>query len=374
MPVVIDARTASDHFPGIGRYVVNLCGALRQVAPDLNLVILYDPVATASRLTLPDVSRLACPTSPFALRQQWLVPRQLRRVGACLYHSPYYLMPYWPGVPAVLTCHDVIPLVYPNYFSAQQRLAFRLAHRLALRAAHHVIAVSQATRADLRRFFGLPAQRVTVIPEAADSHYSPRPVYEIAALRQRYGLSSNYLLYLGSNKPHKNLVRLIQAWALVRQQDAAREVQLVIAGPWDARYPESKQLAEDLGLLTSIRFLGPVPETDLPALYSGALILVFPSLYEGFGLPALEAMACGAPVACANTSSLPEVVGDAAPRFDPEDPGALADLLVRLLADPDWRAALREAGLRRAARFSWEETARQTLAVYAAAQSGALLT
>ena len=373
MPTVIDARTASDHFPGIGRYVVNLCRALGRVAPDLDLVVLHDPSATTSRLTLPNVPRLACPTSPFALRQQWLVPRQLRRAGARLYHSPYYLMPYWPGVPTVLTCHDVIPLVYPGYFSAWQRLVFRLAHWLALRAVRHVIAVSQSTRADLRRFFGLPAPRVTVIPEAADPRYTPRPVHEIAALRQRYGLPPGYVLYLGSNKPHKNLVHLVQAWAFVSQRGVAREVQLVIAGPWDARYPESQHLAEQLGLETAIRFLGTVPEADLPALYSGAVLLVFPSLYEGFGLPVLEAMACGTPVACANTSSLPEVVGDAAPCFDPNDLGALADLLVRLLTDVDWRAALREAGLRRAACFSWEETARQTLAVYTAVQSGALL-
>ena len=370
MPIVIDARTASDHFPGIGRYVVNLCRALCQVVPDVDLAVLYDPGATASRLALPDVPRLACLASPFALRQQWLIPRQLRCAGARLYHSPYYLMPYWPGVPTVLTCHDVIPLVYPGYFSAQQRLAFRLAYSLALRAAQHVIAVSQATRADLARFFGLPSQRITVIPEAADPLYTPQPDAKIVAVRQRYGLPPGYVLYLGSNKPHKNLVRLVQAWALVKQRNAARDMQLVLAGPWDTRYPESRQLAEQLGLQTDIRFLGPVPEADLPALYSGATLLVFPSLYEGFGLPVLEAMACGTPVACANTSSLPEVAGDAAPRFSPTDTAAMADLLARLLTDPDWRATLRAAGLRQAASFSWQETARQTLAVYAAVQSG----
>jgi alpha-1,3-rhamnosyl/mannosyltransferase len=149
--LVLDARTATDHFPGIGRYVVNLAQALARIAPDLNLSLLHDPSAVATRLTLPDLPRVACPVSPFSIRQQWLVPGQLRRMGATLYHSPYYLMPYRPGIPTVLTCYDLIPLVYPQYFSATRRLIYRLTHILALRTADVTLAISQATKADLIR-------------------------------------------------------------------------------------------------------------------------------------------------------------------------------------------------------------------------------
>jgi alpha-1,3-rhamnosyl/mannosyltransferase len=183
----------------------------------------------------------------------------------------------------------------------------------------------------------------------------------VEAVRRRYALPERYVLYLGSNKPHKNLIRLIEAWALLAEYGTRST--LLIAGTWDPRHPEPRLLARRLGL-ENIRWLGPVPEPDIPALYAGATAFVFPSLYEGFGLPVLEAMACGTPVACSNTSSLPEVVGDAALLFDPTDAAGIAEALSRLMHDADLRADLRERTLRQAARFSWERTARATLTVY----------
>jgi alpha-1,3-rhamnosyl/mannosyltransferase len=176
--IVLDARTATDHFPGIGRYVVNLARALAQVAPDLELSLLHDPSAKSARLALPDLPRIACPVSPFSLQQQWQVPARLRHAQATLYHSPYYLMPYWPGVPTVFTCHDLIPLIYPQHLTATQRLIYRLTHVLALRTAQVTLAVSEATRADLLRFFRIDPQRIVVIHEAPTSilrHSRPRP-------------------------------------------------------------------------------------------------------------------------------------------------------------------------------------------------------
>ncbi|HID89588.1 MAG TPA: glycosyltransferase family 1 protein, partial [Anaerolineae bacterium] len=192
--------------------------------------------------------------------------------------------------------------------------------------------------------------------------------------RRKYGLPERYILYLGSNKPHKNLVRLVEAWALVtkrgtRDTEHGSRTTLVIAGAWDPRYPESRERAESLGL-GNIRWLGPVPESDLPALYTGATVFVFPSLYEGFGLPVLEAMACGAPVICSNVSSLPEVAGDAAVTFTPTDPGAIADALDRVLNDAGLCADLRDRGLRRARLFSWDQSARRTLALYREVRAG----
>ena len=360
MPLVLDARTATDHFPGIGRYVVNLARAMTRVAPDLPLALLADPGVRSTRLTLPELPQVACSASPFSVRQQWAVPRALRRAGATLYHSPYYLMPYRPGVPTVLTCYDVIPWLFPAYFSAHERLIFRLAHGLALHAASVVLAISQSTHDDLVRCFGVSPAKVVVTPLAADERFRPQTPEAVVRVRRAYGLPEEYVLYLGTNKPHKNLTRLVRAWATARSADTC----LVIAGHWDARYPEARQVAEQSGLTDRVRFVGPVADDDLPALYSGARCFVFPSLYEGFGLPLLEAMACGTPVACSNVSSLPEVASDAALLFDPLDVESMADALARLLRDADLRADLRERGLRRAPQFNWEFTARLTQRAY----------
>ncbi|CAG0936783.1 mannosyl-N-acetyl-alpha-D-glucosaminyl-diphospho-ditrans,octacis-undecaprenol 3-alpha-mannosyltransferase / alpha-1,3-rhamnosyltransferase [Thermoflexales bacterium] len=361
--LILDARTATDHFPGIGRYVVNLASALKRIAPDLDLALLRDPAA-AQRLPLPDLHALDCTVSPFALAQQWRVRSILRQSRAALYHSAYYLMPYMPGVPAVVTCYDLIPLIYPQYFTALQRLIFRTTHFLALRASRVILAISEATKTDLVRFFRVDPQRIVVTSLAADSHFKPSSRTAIDRVRQQYALPDRYVLYFGSNKPHKNVPRLIETFTRLEIRDRGSGMGLVIAGHWDERYPQAKDLVGQLSLKDRVRFIGPVQDDDLPALYSGAEVFVFPSEYEGFGLPVLEAMACGAPVVCSNRSSLPEVAGDAALLCNPQNSEALTDAIERALIDRDLRATLQQRGLARAAQFSWEQTARQTLAIY----------
>jgi len=365
-PIVLDARTATDHFPGIGRYVVNLASALKRITPDLDLTLLRDPATPAQRLMLPDLPTLDCAVSPFKLSQQWQVRSILRRSKATLYHSAYYLMPYIPGVPSIVTCYDLIPLIYPQYFTAVQRLIFRTAHWLALRTARVTLAISESTKNDLVRFFQVDPQRIVVTPLAADAHFQPPSRAAIDRARQQHALPDRYLLYFGSNKPHKNVPRLVEAFARANLQFPASNFQLVIAGHWDERYPQAKALVEQLGLRDTVRFIGPVQDADLPALYGGAEVFVFPSQYEGFGFPVLEAMACGAAVVCGNRSSLPEVAGDAALLCDPTDVAALARAIEQALTDRDLNAALRQRGLARAAQFTWEQTAQHTLEVYQA--------
>ena len=294
-------------------------------------------------------------------------------------------MPYWPGIPSLLTVYDLIPVRYPAYSSPRARFFIRWMTRLALRAARHVIAISEFTRRDFMAEFGLRPEQITAIPLAADPAFQPQPPEAIAAVRARYDLPERFVLYLGSNKPHKNLTRLVEAWQMADGRWQMANCKLVIAGAWDERYPEARELADSSGANTSTKngqlpassfqlpiWLGPVPEADLPALYSAATAFVFPSLYEGFGLPVLEAMACGTPVICSNTSSLPEVAGDpsagsgpsAALLVDPLDTAALADALRLVLTDDGLRAELRRRGLARAARFTWQQTAAATLAIY----------
>ncbi len=363
-PIVLDARTATDHFPGIGRYVVNLTSALKRVSPKLDLALLRDPSAVAQRLTLPDLPTLDCAVSPFVLQQQWRVRSALNHAGAALYHSPYYLMPYRPGPPTVFTCHDLIPLILRQYFKAHQRLIYRFTHQLALSTARMTIAVSHSTKNDLQRFFRVTPDRIVVVPEGVDDHFKPPSRAELDRVRARYTLPDCYLLYLGSNKPHKNVLRLVEAFSRSSIRKKKSGIGLVIAGHWEQRYPQAKELAAQLNLKDCVRFLGPVKDDDLPALYGAAELFVFPSEYEGFGLPILEAMACGAPVVCSNRSSLPEVAGDAALQCDPHDVGALAHAIEQAVLDPDVRATLQQRGLARAAQFSWEQTAQQTLRAY----------
>lgn len=373
---ILDARTAVPHFPGIGRYVSNLASALTPLlSPGESLTILDSPTAPALQDTSassPELEPAAkrpgttvtSPVSPFDIRQQWQIPfllKRLRSGGAAVYHSPYYLMPYRTALPTLLTFYDIIPLKFPNAVPARARLFFRLAANLALRAADHVVVISDAARSDLMNFFSVPASKTTVTPLAARARYSPQPSAEIARVRHHYRLPESFLLYLGINKPHKNLPALIDAYAQIASHHAPP---LVVAGAWDTRYPQAKERAARLQLGDAVRFLGPVNERDLPALYSAATLFVFPSLYEGFGLPVLEAMACGTPVACSNTPGLAEVAGDAALLFDPLSVTEIRNAMTELIEDSRQRARRAEQGLARAALYSWQATAEATLRCY----------
>jgi len=411
---VLDARTATPHFPGIGRYMTNLAAALAPLlASDECLTILHHSDHPPALPDSPAVTLVPVDVSPFALAQQWQIPRLLRgfasreqgagsrsqesgvrsegaavqypssvagrRSSVVLYHSGYNLMPYAPGVPTIVTLHDLIPLLMPEQSSGRARLLARWANALALRAARVALAVSEATRRDYLTHFRVPTERIVTVPSAADPAFRPQPDDAIAALRARLALPERYVLYLGSNKPHKNLVGLIEAWKIANQQvgrSANQQIpdhvsrithhasRLVIAGAWDDRYPEAKQRVAALGLSDSVMFLGPVAGADLPALYSGAKLFVFPSLFEGFGFPVLEAMACGTPVICSNVSSLPEVAGNAALQVDPRNTDALAAAMDRVLGDAALRQEMRREGLAQAGRFSWTRTAQQTLDAY----------
>jgi alpha-1,3-rhamnosyl/mannosyltransferase len=363
---VLDARPATDHFPGIGRYVSQLAQAMAgQLANDEQLVLLYDP-AQPSRWQLPrpadNVVWVEAAVSPFSLAQQWQIPALLRRCQADVYHSPFYLMPYRVPIPTIITIYDLTPQLFPEYVSSRARRLFRLTTRLALRQARHVITISEATSRDLLRYYPFPAQWVTVIPLAADPCFQPQSDEEIARVRQHYNLPESYVLCFGINKPHKNLLQLLAAWQLLATQTA--DIPLVLAGAWDERYPEAKTEANRLHLDQRVRFLGPISNGDLPPLYAGAILFVFPSRYEGFGLPVVEAMACGTAVACAQSSSLPEVGGKAVLYFDPDNVGEMAAQIGRVLNDSLLRQRLAQQGLVRAREFSWEKTAGETVSLY----------
>jgi alpha-1,3-rhamnosyl/mannosyltransferase len=365
---VLDGRVISDHFPGIGRYTYRLADALSR-RDEVELTLLYHPSSRNTHYPLDRLSAASQPVdiAPVSLAEQTRLPALARQLKPDLWHAPYYIMPYWRlPCPAVVTLYDTIPPTLPQFWPRRQRLVFALAHRLALRATQHAIAISESTRRDLIRHFRADPRRVTVTQLAADDRFRPQPDAEIRRVRSQYDLPDRFILYVGINKPPKNLIRLVEAYARLLAESSPPDYDCVIAGAWDDRYPEGRQRVSELGLDDRVRFLGPIPEADLPGLYASADLFVTASLYEGFGLPALEAMACGTPVACSNTSSLPEVVGEAGLLFDPLDVDAIASAIQRAMSDPGLRRDLSDRGLERASMFTWDRVARQTLELYRA--------
>jgi len=359
--IVLDARATTPHFPGVARATLGLLGGLAAIEHPHRFAVLAAAGAPPAGLPVfadARFRRVVTGAAALGLSQQWRLPALATRLGAELWHAPYYVRPLWRLPPAVVTVYDVIGRVVPGAVPLRARFAYEALLRLSLRKAAWVITTSEATRADLARAYQVAASRIRVIPLAADPSFRPQPAAVVGAVRRRYGLPERYILYVGSNKPHKNLPVLVHAFARV-----AGDTTLVLAGRWDPRYPEARDAARRLGLRHRVRWLPDVDDTALPALMSGALGFVFPSRYEGFGLPPLEAMQCGTPVIAAATSSLPEVVGHAG-LLVPPSVDRLAEAINRLLDDAALRERLSAAGLRRAAQFSWAETARRTVEVY----------
>lgn len=266
----------------------------------------------------------------------------------------------------VVTIHDLGYLHFPEAHTAAQRLQLRLTTRWSARIARHIIAISEATRQDLTHLASVPSDKISVIPHGVSTRFTPiEDSARLQAVRERYGIRSDYILYLGTLQPRKNLPRLIEAFARALPA-LPRHTQLVLAGKKGWLAGPILERASQLGISERVHFTGYVEDRDLTALLSGASLFTLPSLYEGFGMPVLEAMACGVPVLCSQTSALPEVAGDAALLVDPCDTQAIADGIAELINNPSLRQQLRERGLTRAAHYTWERCARATLAVLSA--------
>lgn len=363
MRIAIDARLWAEPRSGIGRYTRALTEHLLRLAPEERWILYVDRPPGPS---FPGAEVRCLPWPQRLVWSLWHAPRDLRRRPVDVFHGVTgFELPGRGPWTLVTTVHDLVPLRFPALVPARHRWAVRGLLGGALRRAHRVIAVSEATRSEILARYRLRPERVVVVPEAAAAHFVPPSEPVLAAVRARYGLTRPYVLFVGYLEPKKNVVALLDAVAALRRRGAWGETELVIVGAtgWG---PAPAAHARALGLEGAVRFVGAAPDADLPALYGGALAFVFPSLWEGFGLPVLEAMASGAPVVASNRGALPEVTGGAALLVDPA-PLPLAGALERLLADPALRERLRAAGLARAAAFSWERTARETLAVYRAA-------
>ena len=368
--IAIDARKLADF--GIGTYLRGLLGALGRLDTESRYLLFAPRAARDLLASLPaNFSWIEEDAPGYSWREQWAVGGHLVRHRPDLFHSPHYVLPLRTPTRVVVTIHDLIHLLFPEFLPSPMALLYaRVLMRRAIRRADRILTVSRATAADLELHLGVERSRIAVTWNGVDERFRRRLAPE--ELRRELSsldLSPGYFLFLGNPKPHKNLERVLRAFASL-PADGRR---LVVAGA-----PESGAVADeiaawsrDLHLGPRLTVLGRIAEERLSALVQGAVALVFPSLYEGFGLPMAEAMAAGTPVVASTTPALTEIAGAAAELVDPLDVEAIAGAMARLAGSPALRRELAEAGLARAEAFRWETTAAQTLAVYRQVMMGA---
>jgi len=371
MNVVLDARWISETFSGIGFYTSELIRALAATEDADRIILLFHQphllervMADTGAARAPWISAQLIKGSAESPLSQVVLPTLLRRLRTDVYHTPNYLLPLaaFPvhrtgRIRCVATLHDLIPLRFPDFTPRALKTRFHFLYRELLQACAAridlAIVPSLATQRDVQDCLGLPPHRIRVTPEAAGKAFSPDP-----SVRREPG----EILYVGRADPYKNLSGLLTAVARLRRE--GRRVRLRIIGEPDPRYPEARARVTELGLKEDVLWDGYATGQNLVSAYRRASVFVFPSFYEGFGLPVLEAMACGTPVVCSHRASLPEVAGDAALLIDPEDSDRLATAIGRVLSEPDLAAALSAKGMHRAAQFTWARTALQTRAAW----------
>jgi glycosyltransferase involved in cell wall biosynthesis len=371
LKIGIDTRTVTPIRSGVGNYVLNLLEGLRWVAPQQEFFLLgqkknLETIGWNLPSGMFHTSPLSHESHPWGdLWEHFLLPQTLQRAGVDVFHGPATLIPLaGSGFARVVTIHDLVAFLFSDTIPKKYALYMRWLIRQVVQKADRIISVSEHTKQDLIDVLKVDPAKVTVVYEAAPPGFQPiRDRTKHAWVRRRYNLKGPFLYHVGNIEPRKNLVRLVKAFLLMRQRSKL-DVQLVITGQKGWLTSMLFRELDYLQLGDEVVFTGYVPRTDLPLLMNAAEAFVFPSLYEGFGLPALEAMSCGTPVVTSNISSLPEVVGEAAVLVDPERVESIARGMEAVLIDSDLRELLAKEGLAQARRFSWERAARETLEVY----------
>ena len=377
--IAFDARHIRDF--GIGTYIRNLLRALGRLDHENRYTVAVRHQDEHDLAGLPSNFKTACyERSDLDLSNQVGFPLFLRKLGADVHHMPLNAVPFWMPKPYVVTIHDMSTLLFESKPGMRQSLRVYLFRRGLLRA-DRIIAVSEATRRDVEHLLRIPASRIRVIYNAPDPKFSEhgpaedaraagpgRQELERRRILERYQIHYPFLLYTGTIRPHKNISRIVEAFAVLRgdleSHPVYRDLRLIIIGDEVSKHPAVRHAVIQTRVEDVVRFLGFVPFDTLRVFYESAAAFVFPSLYEGFGLPPLEAMVSGTPVVTSNVSSLPEVTGDAALIVNPENVFDIARGIREVLLDERLRAGLIQKGRQQAARFSWENTARQVLETY----------
>ncbi len=352
---------------GISRYIDRTLGALEPHARGDRFVAFVGPdvASDAKSLAWLQTLRTRLPTHRPLVRIAWeqlLLPLAIRQSRVKLLHSPAYVAPLAVGARSVVTFHDLSYFILPGAFNRSNRSYLKYFSLLSARRADRLNAVSESTRRDLGRFLGVSADRVDVVYNGVDDRFRKEEHEAVERFRQSHGLPARFVLYLGTLEPRKNVPGLIRAYARARKMGVTEP--LVLAGGRGWGDLGLEQLIDELGIASMVRREGFASMEDQPLWYNAATLFAYPSLYEGFGLPVLEAMACGTPVVASNRSSLPEVLGDTGMLCDPDDDDALGQAIYMLLHDDDLRTDLSERGRIRAKSFTWDAAATATMETY----------
>ncbi|MGQ9631095.1 MAG: glycosyltransferase family 4 protein [bacterium] len=368
MKIAVDATSLPPSIGGAGKYIINLIKGLANVDKE-NMYYIFAKKRDLSKFNINqrNFNFIACSTNIRPLRllwEQFVLPFHLWRYKIDVLHSPHYTTPLMLGRwKSVVTFHDMTFYLYPERHILSKRLFFKIVIPLSLRRCDWAIANSNSTKEDMIRILNADPCKITVIHLAADPRYKPIGDLErLETIKRDLGISNKYILYVGTLEPRKNIPQLIKAYSELRKKGIRHR--LVIAGGKGWNYDNIFNLIKSLNLEDKVIFTGYVSEKELPILYNGADVFIYPSLYEGFGIPPLEAMSCGVPTISSNASSLPEVVGEGGILVDPGNIEALRDVMYQVLTDNSLRIELCKKGLEQAGKFSWEKTAEETIKVY----------
>ncbi len=367
MHIGIDARSILGTPTGVGRYLSNLLTQLQRLDSQNSYTAYLDRPA---HKTLLQQENFQFKTITLPIAQNYFtwnhvrLPPELWRHPVDVFHFPFYTMPVVRNYASIVTIHDITYEIHPEWYSWKGRLAMRAFSKFAARHAQKILTVSQCSKQDIMRYYAIPEEKIVVTYHGIEQRFQPiADVTILDTLRQSYGIrAGTVILYVGSIHTRRNVEQLIHAF--FRISTKMSDLQLMIVGKREYPYLNIEGLLDELDLHGKVILPGYIHDDDLPGLYNLATVSIYPSSYEGFGFPVLESMACGTPVITANNSSLPEVGGDAAVYIDPQNIDEIADALAQLLTNSGLRQQCCERGLVRAAGFSWEHTARQTLEVY----------
>lgn len=356
------AGSATYRSAGIHHYISRLLAHLPMAGSDMDFLAYVNQSGSAA---LEGLRRRVTrwPTHQPLVRilwEQFALPMWARWDSLRLLHGLAFVLPVVRPCPAVVTVYDLSFARFPQFFHGANAAYLRLFTRLACRAAERVIAISESTRRDIAQLYGIPLARIDLARPGVDPIFCPLPREQVQAFRQQRGLPETFILHVGTLEPRKNHLKLLEALARLST------FHLFCIGGQGWGYEAIYAAVERLNLKERVTFVGYAPAQELPLWYNAATLLAYPSLYEGFGMPVLEAMACGTPVITSNLSALPEAAGEAGMLVSPHDTEELAAAIHRLLSDADLRRQLSQAGLAHAAKFTWERTARQTVHVYRA--------